>query len=82
MSSTGWVIFNYDHCPCQVLQNKMEELKSQTDMLNQKHAAKIEELSLALKEKQDLIQNLQMKLKESEVGLKYLEMAPALSADL
>lgn len=46
----------------------MEELKAQTDISNQKHAAKLEELSSALKEKEDLIQSLQVKLKESEVG--------------
>lgn len=56
-----------------MLQKKVEELKSQTDMSNQKHAAKLEELSSALKEKEDLLQSLQMKLKESEVGLKWLE---------
>lgn len=56
-----------------MLQQKVEELKAQTDMSNQKHAAKLEELSSALKVKEDLIQNLQMKLKESEVGLTVIE---------
>ncbi|XP_060754647.1 centromere-associated protein E isoform X4 [Neoarius graeffei] len=60
----------------EVLQKKMEELKAQTDVSNQKHAAKLEELSSALKEKEDLIQNLQMKLKESE-ALAKLKRSPS-----
>lgn len=48
----------------------MAELKAQTDISIQKHATELEELSSALKEKEDLIQNLQVKLKESEVGSK------------
>lgn len=53
---------------CQVLQKKMEELQVQTDVSKQKHASKLEELSSAFKVKEDLIQNLRVKLKESEVG--------------
>lgn len=64
--------FQYDLIyPCQVLQKKMKELKAQTDLSNQNHAAKLDELSSFVKEKEDLIQNLQMKLKESEVGFKW-----------
>ncbi|MCJ8747829.1 hypothetical protein PDJAM_G00157970 [Pangasius djambal] len=58
------------------LQKKLEELKAQSDVSNQKHAAKLEELSSALKEKEDLIQNLQMKLKESE-ALAKAKMPPS-----
>ncbi|KAK2817883.1 hypothetical protein Q7C36_021816 [Tachysurus vachellii] len=60
----------------EVLQTKMEELKAQTDISNQKHAAKLEELSSALKEKEDLIQSLQVKLKESE-ALAKVKMPPS-----
>lgn len=55
-----------------MLQKQIEELKAQVDVSNQKHAAKLEELSSASKEKEELIQNLQMKLKEAEVGLKWV----------
>ncbi|GAA6089757.1 centromere-associated protein E isoform X1 [Tachysurus ichikawai] len=60
----------------EVLRKKMEELKAQTDISNQKHAAKLEELSSALKEKEDLIQSLQVKLKESE-ALAQVKMPPS-----
>ncbi|XP_027012210.2 centromere-associated protein E isoform X2 [Tachysurus fulvidraco] len=60
----------------EVLQNKVEELKAQTDISNQEHAAKLEELSSALKEKEDLILSLQVKLKESE-ALAQVKMPPS-----
>ncbi|XP_017313628.1 centromere-associated protein E isoform X3 [Ictalurus punctatus] len=60
----------------EVLQKKMAELKAQTDISIQKHATELEELSSALKEKEDLIQNLQVKLKESE-ALAKVKMPPS-----
>ncbi|KAF5902614.1 centromere-associated protein E, partial [Clarias magur] len=60
----------------EVLQKQMEELKAQTDVSNQKHAAKLEELHSASKEKEELIQNLQMKLKEAEAIAK-VKMSPS-----
>ncbi|KAK1802937.1 hypothetical protein P4O66_021473 [Electrophorus voltai] len=53
----------------EVIQQNMEELKVQADESSQKHLEKLEELSSNLKEKEVLIQNLQTKLKESEVGV-------------
>ncbi|KAM9454725.1 centromere-associated protein E [Clarias gariepinus] len=60
----------------EVLQKQIEELKAQVDVSNQKHAAKLEELSSASKEKEELIQNLQMKLKEAE-ALAKVKMSPS-----
>lgn len=47
-------------------------MKAQMDVSNHKHAAKLKELSSSLKEKQELVQTLQTKLKESEVRLERL----------
>lgn len=51
----------------QVIQKRMEELKVQADASSQKHLAMLQELSLNLKAKEDIIQKLQAKLTETEV---------------
>uniref|UniRef100_A0A8B9JQ75 Uncharacterized protein n=1 Tax=Astyanax mexicanus TaxID=7994 RepID=A0A8B9JQ75_ASTMX len=54
----------------------MEELKIQGDSSNQKHLNMLQELSSNLKEKVELIQNLQAKLKEAE-ALAKTKMTPS-----
>ncbi|XP_037399048.1 centromere-associated protein E isoform X2 [Pygocentrus nattereri] len=60
----------------EVIQRRMEELKVQADASNQKHLAMLQELSSDLKAKEDLIQNLQANLKETE-ALAKIKMPPS-----
>ncbi|KAL6481452.1 hypothetical protein MHYP_G00095320 [Metynnis hypsauchen] len=60
----------------EVIQRRMEELKVQADASNQKHLAMLQELSSDLKAKEDLIQNLQTNLKETE-ALAKIKMPPS-----
>ncbi|XP_051557985.1 centromere-associated protein E isoform X5 [Myxocyprinus asiaticus] len=54
------------HKQMQVIQEQMNDLKSQSDASNQKHLLQLQELDVQLKENKALIQTLETKLKESE----------------
>ncbi|XP_072512902.1 centromere-associated protein E [Salminus brasiliensis] len=60
----------------EVIAKRMEELKVQGDASNQKHLVMLQELSSNLKEKVDIIEKLQGKLKESE-ALAKTKMPPS-----
>ncbi|XP_051982459.1 LOW QUALITY PROTEIN: centromere-associated protein E [Xyrauchen texanus] len=54
----------------QVIQEQMNDVKSQSDASNQKHLLQLQELDVQLKENKALIQTLETKLKESEAQAK------------